>query len=294
MNFVIALFREIVMRFFLLFVTVIALSSCIQLTPDSFSAPYCKDSKMALQWRQDYAAKNNLPIDYTNELGMKFTLVPPGLYLIGSPNFEKTRSKIETQHLVTLTKGYYIGVMEVTQKEWGLVKKDNPSKFNGELLPVEHVLFEDAAKFAKDYAKDGVIKYRLPTEAEWEIACRAGSETPYNGLAPLQDLGWYHSNAEGAPHAVASKLPNAFGIYDMHGNVWEWTSDTSGEYPEGSQIDPKISNTGGGNRVKRGGSFATSSSFCRSAYRNLYAPLVFRQANTGFRLVFDAELLKPQ
>lgn len=282
------------MRFFLLLVIAIVLSSCIQLMPDTSSSPYCKDAKMALQWRQDYATKNNIPLEYTNELGMKFTLVPPGLYLIGSPQNEKSRNKIETQHLVTLTKGYFVGVTEVTQKEWNQISKENPSKFKEDLLPVEHVLFEDAAKFAKDYSNEGVIKYRLPTEAEWEIACRAGSETPFNGAAPLQDLGWFHDNAENKPHAVATKLPNAFGIYDMHGNVWEWTSDTSAEYPDGSQIDPKISNTGGGNRVKRGGSFATSSTFCRSAYRNLYAPLVFRQANTGFRLVFDAELLKPQ
>lgn len=282
------------MRFFCVFIVAIVFSSCIPITSDTFNAPYCKNAKMALQWREDYASKHNLPIDYTNEFGMKFTLVPPGQYLVGSPNFEKSRSKIETQHLVTLTKGYYIATTEITQKDWSQISKENPSKFKDPLLPVEHVLYEEAAKFAKEYTKDGLIKYRLPTEAEWEIACRAGTDTPFNAPAPLEDLGWFHNNSEGKTHPVATKLSNSFGIYDMHGNVWEWTSDTSGEYPEGPQIDPKVTNTGGGNRVKRGGSFATSSSFCRSAYRNLYAPLVFRQANTGFRLVFDADCLKPQ
>lgn len=282
------------MKFFFLLIVIFVLSSCILSLPDNAANSYIKDSASAIQIRADYAIKANLPLDYTNEFGMRFSLVPPGTYLIGSPLTETSRQKKEIPHLVTITKAFYIGVTEVTQTEWLQVIEENPSKFIGNNLPVDQVMFEDATEYAKVLSAMGDLKYRLPTESEWEIACRAGTSTPIGGEGNLKEMGWYAENSENKTHAVATKKPNHFGLYDMHGNVWEWTSDFSGEYPVGNLTDPKSISGGGGNHVKRGGSSVTSASVCRSAYRYLYAPMVHRHTNTGFRLVFQADQLKPR
>ena len=282
------------MKYFLLILVVYLLSSCVLTLPDNLSSSYIKDADSAVKYRAEYGLKNDLPLEYKNETGMRFSLVPAGTYLVGSPIAEAKRQKKEKQHLVTITKAYYIGVTEITQGEWLQVLEENPSKFLGNDFPVDQVSFEDAVEFAHSYSLNGNLKYRLPTEAEWEIACRAGTTTPFGGNGNIEEMAWYHLNAESKTHAVATKQPNHFGLYDMHGNVWEWTSDTSGEYPEGNLTDPKAKNAVSGNHVKRGGSYLTSASVCRSAYRHLFVPMVYRQTNTGFRLVFQADQLKPR
>ena len=265
---------------------------CVLNLPESNPEVVIRDSNSAVQARNDYAVKNNLPLEYKNDFGMRFSLVPPGTYMVGSPLTEPNRQKKEAPHLVTITKGFYIGVTEVTQTEWLHIMEENPSKFVGNDLPVDQVMYEDAVEYSKAASSMGEIKYRLPTEAEWEIACRAGTSTPFNASNDLKEVGWYCDNSESKTHPVGGKKPNHFGLYDMHGNVWEWTADISGEYPAGNLTDPKTTSGGGGNHVKRGGSCVTSPTICRSAYRYLYAPMVYRHANTGFRLVFSADQLK--
>jgi formylglycine-generating enzyme required for sulfatase activity len=262
--------------------------------PIGLSGSYIIDAASAEKYRVEYSLKNDLPLMYINEMGMKFSLVPAGTFLVGSPFSEANRQKKETPHLVTITKAYYIGVTEITQSEWLQVLVENPSKFLGNNHPVDQVSFEKALEFAQAYSMKGSVRYRLPTEAEWEIACRAGAPTLFGGNGNIDEMGWYCLNSESKTHAVATKKPNQFGIYDMHGNVWEWTSDTSSEYPDGNLIDPKATKAVSGNHVKRGGSYLTSASVCRSAYRHLYVPMVYRQTNTGFRLVFQADQLKQQ
>ena len=277
---------------YLLFVSVlILLTSCVLELPEKTLTTYIKDAPSAVQWRADFALKNNLPLEYKNESGMRFSLVPPGVYLVGSALSELNRQKKESSHLVTISKAYYIGVTEVTQSEWLQLLPENPSKFLGNDLPVDQVLYEDAIEFARELTANSNIKYRLPTEAEWEIACRAGTSTPIAGINEIKEMAWYSENSESKTHTVATKKPNHFGLYDMHGNVWEWTADFSNEYPTGNLTDPKSTTGGGGNHVKRGGSCVASSSVCRSAYRYLYSPMVYRHANTGFRLVFQADQL---
>lgn len=270
------------------------LSSCVLNLSDNSFSNYIKDANSAVQLRADFAQKNNLPLVYKNEYGMEFSLVPPGTYMVGSKADEPNRQKKETQHLVTITKAFYIGLTEISQKEWKYIMEENPSKIIGNDLPVDQVMYEDAVEYARGLSEFGELKYRLPTEAEWEIACRAGTSAPYSGSGDLNEMGWFSENSENKTHPVGTKKPNHFGLFDMHGNVWEWTSDISGEYPVGNLTDPKSTKGGGGNHVKRGGSNVTSATICRSAYRYLYAPLVYRHANTGFRLVFQADQLKPQ
>ena len=225
----------------------------------------------------------------TNSIGMKLAYIPPGEFMMGSPAGEKGRYADEgPQHRVRITKGFYMGATEVTQAQWQRVMGNNPSKFKGESLPVETVSWADATEFCRKLsAKEGKT-YRLPTEAEWEYACRAGSTGPYAGNGRLDDMGWYSENSGNKTHAVATKQANAWGLYDMHGNVWEWCEDWDGEdyYKErpNPDIDPKGPGQGdNGRRVLRGGSWYGSATFCRVGYRNNGTPSGVRNT-AGFRV----------
>jgi formylglycine-generating enzyme required for sulfatase activity len=192
-------------------------------------------------------------------------------------------------------------VYEVTQAQYEKVMGKNPSYFQGAVvgnenadLPVEMVSWDDAVEFCKklselpDEKKAGRV-YRLPTEAEWEYACRAGSKTAYSfddeeGLLP--EYGWFNRNSSRRTHTVGLLEPNAWGLYDMHGNVWEWCSDRHGEYPKGAVSDP----TGpkeGSYRVYRGGSWDDEAALCRSAYRRRNDPSD-RIINLGFRVALSS------
>jgi formylglycine-generating enzyme required for sulfatase activity/tRNA A-37 threonylcarbamoyl transferase component Bud32 len=215
---------------------------------------------------------------------LDLVLIPAGKFMMGSPASEKGRRDNETQHEVTLTKPYYMGKYEVTQEQWESVVGNNPSiKTKGAKLPVTDVSWNDCQEFIKKLNAKTNGGYRLPTEAEWEFACRAGTSTVYSfgdKITP-QDAN-YGDSKIGKSVAVGSYKPNAFGLYDMHGNVWEWCEDWFAGFPAGAATDPKGPATEG-NLVLRGGSFGDADSFARSSYRFVYSPF-YRDIYGGFRL----------
>ena len=362
----------------------------------------------------------NVPggMEVTNSIGMKLRLIPAGEFMMGSPGTESDRGDNETQHRVTLTKPFYMGVTEVTQEQYQKVMGTNPSYFKGPQNPAEKVSWADAVEFcgklsAMPAEKTAGHVYRLPTEAEWEYACRSGTTTAYGfgddasrhgeeHVAPhggtlvelgdhqyhaeiawdekaktitlyvldgeaekavpisaielvlyvdtddegtpyklvakpqpgdgddgkssrfvttdkdafekyhdddsarggielsigektyevgvtheehdLGDYGWFEGNSDSSTHPVGEKKPNAWGLYDMHGNVWEWCQDRPGNYPSGSATDPTGA-TSGSRRVDRGGSWDNYDAwYCRSAYRGGYAP-EGRSSILGFRVL---------
>ena len=202
---------------------------------------------------------------------------------MGSPESEKGRYDDETQYEVTLTKSYYMGKYVVTQEQWKSVMRKNPSSMKGANLPVTDVSGEDCQKFIKKLNGITKGKYRLPTEAEWEYACRAGITTAYSfGNRLTKAIANYGDGPRGSTKVVGSYKPNAFGLYDMHGNVSEWCEDWYAAYPAGAVVDPKGPLTGE-KRVLRGGSYTGSGSWVRSSTRNSFAP-PFPFDNHGFRL----------
>ncbi len=235
---------------------------------------------------------------FTNDLGMKFVYIKPGSFMMGSPSSELGRYNDETQHRVTLSKGFYMQTTEVTQGQWQAIMGSNPSYFSscGDNCPVEQVSWDDVQEFIRKLNSRTGKNYRLPTEAEWEYACRAGSSTAFanGGIREigcehdpnLHAMGWYCGNADYKPHPVGQKQPNAWGLYDMHGNVWEWCSDWYGDYPSGSVTDP-TGPSSGTFRVNRGGCWHFNAQNCRSALRIRLMP-GNRFSNLGFRLAAPA------
>ncbi|MBP5510082.1 MAG: formylglycine-generating enzyme family protein [Kiritimatiellae bacterium] len=220
---------------------------------------------------------------------MRFRWCPAGTFTMGSPPTEEGRSYDERQHEVTLTKGFWMAETEVTQRQWKGVMGGNPSDFKGDDRPVENVSWDDCQEFiAKVNARLPDVQMRLPTEAEWEYACRAGTGGAYGGTGNLDEMGWYYGNSGRWTHPVKQKRPNAWGLYDMHGNVWEWCADRCGEYPSGSATDP-TGPASGSLRVLRGGSWLDRASYCRSANRDWNNP-GYRYGNFGFRLCCSAGL----
>jgi formylglycine-generating enzyme required for sulfatase activity/uncharacterized caspase-like protein len=233
---------------------------------------------------------------FTNSLGMKFVYIAPGTFTMGSPSGELGRDSDENQHRVALSRGYYLQTTEVTQGQWKAVMGSNPSHFKncGDDCPVENVSWNDAQNFIRKLnQKEGGDKYRLPTEAQWESAARAGSDTALanGGITEkecghdpnLDAMGWYCGNANKTSHPVRRKKPNAWGLYDMIGNVWEWCQDWKGDYPSRAVTDP-TGPSGGSGRVKRGGSWLSDARYCRSADRDIRDP-GSRLDYLGFRLL---------
>jgi formylglycine-generating enzyme required for sulfatase activity len=249
-----------------------------------------------------------------NSIGMKFVLIPKGTFLMGSPPDEEGRDDDERQHEVTMTRDFRIGVHEVTQSQYKRVMGKNPSYFTGDEvaerdpkngrvvrdvdsanLPVDYVSYDDAVEFCRrlsELHEESVAKrrYRLPTEAEWEYACRAGAKTAFSFGNDAADLGlhaWYYSNSNNMSHAVGGKKPNAFGLYDMHGNVLEWCSDWYDEnyYASSPGTDPKGPDSGT-HRVLRGGSWGPVPYYVRCALRFHLTP-DNRHGLIGIRLVLE-------
>ena len=218
---------------------------------------------------------------------------------MGSPATEKERSQDETQHEVTLTQGFRMGVHEVTQAQYGQVMGKNPSYFKGATLPVETVSYDDALAFCKKLSdlpaeKAAGRKYRLPTEAEWEYCCRAGTSTPFhfgnelNGTQANCDGTSPYGTTKQGPYLkktspVGSYPANAWGLHDMHGNVYEWCQDWYGDYPKDSIKDPQGSSSGE-RRVLRGGSWSYTARGCRAGTRSRLSP-GNHIINCGFRLL---------
>jgi formylglycine-generating enzyme required for sulfatase activity len=192
-----------------------------------------------------------------------------------SPGDSEAYENEDPPHEVVITKSFYLGVYEVTQSEWQKLMGSNPSHFKGAPLPVEKVSWNDTQDFL------GQSKgLRLPTEGEWEYACRAG--TTGSRYGDLGQVAWYDGNSGRTTHAVGGKQPNGFGLHDMLGNVWEWCSDWYGAYPVGSQVDPSGPSSGE-NRVCRGGSWGNTGRYCRASYRLNLAP-AGRYNFLGFRV----------
>ncbi|HEY5885141.1 MAG TPA: formylglycine-generating enzyme family protein [Pyrinomonadaceae bacterium] len=241
------------------------------------------------------------------QAGIEFVFVPAGEFMMGSANGDADEKPV---HRVTISQGFYMGRYEVTQSQWQTVMGSNPSDFKGDNLPVERVSWDDVVAFvARLNAQNDGLTYRLPTEAEWEYACRAGTTGDY--AADLDTMGWYANNSGrgrldadeisrtdfanytkridangGQTHAVGTKLPNSFGLFDMHGNVWEWCQDL---YHDGYNAAPRDGSAwlSGGEqkkRVLRGGSWLVPATYLRSASRVINSP-DFRGRSNGFRLV---------
>jgi formylglycine-generating enzyme required for sulfatase activity len=252
---------------------------------------------------KEEAPKAAVEREVVNSIGMKLVYIPPGKFTMGSPADEKGRSKEEEEHEVEITKGFYLGVYEVTQSEYQEVMGANPSQFSAQRrgkdrvpiptnrFPVENVLWYEAKEFCEKLTAMGKERekkrvYRLPTEAEWEYACRggAGRKTPYhcgNTLSPSQAN---FENKVKRTCEVGLYKPNGYGLYDMHGNVWEWCSDYYGEkyYATSPRRDPPGASEGP-NRVVRGGSWLFGRGACRSADRHWAVPSA-RSGVIGFRV----------
>jgi formylglycine-generating enzyme required for sulfatase activity len=252
---------------------------------------------------------------YENKVGIRFVYLQGGTFLMGSPPSETGHRHDEKLHRVTIRNGFYISETEITQKQWTTLMDNNPSAFRecGDNCPVDNVSWHDCQEFIKRLNQyEATRQYRLPTEAEWEYACKAGTQTAFcNGVltksgcdidSNLDQVGWYCGNSgrrnpvsDLKPHPAGSKKPNAWGLYDMHGNVHEWCLDAcrssnwwstkigvyTDTYKDGI-IDPL--STKGNRRVFRGGSWNASAKHCRSAARSCFKPTVKRN-NIGFRIV---------
>jgi len=248
-----------------------------------------------------------LAIDLPGGVKMEFVLIPPGEFVMGSPEAERALAleqakahndkwaieRIPTegpQHKLKITKPFYLGKYEVTQAQWEAAMGNNPSQFNGPLNPVEKVSWEDVqqflAKINAAFEKQGML-FGLPTEAGWEYACRAGTTTAFyfgDNPALLAQHGWFKDNSGGKTHPVGQGQPNAWGLYDMHGNVWEWCSDWYAKdfYAQSPPVDP-VGPPTGSYRVYRGGGWHHHPERCRSAYRSCHSP-GHRYHDLGFRL----------
>ena len=222
---------------------------------------------------------------FENTIGMSFKLIPAGEFTMGSTSSEAGRESDEAQRRVWINSAFAIGVHEVTQSNYKKVMGDNPSDFEGANNPVENVSWNDAVKFCAKLSTLPAERaagriYRLPTEAEWEYACRGGTTTAYcfgDDAKELSKYGWFDDNSWKTTHAVGEKLPNGWGLYDMHGNVWEWCTDKFGS-----------------DRVIRGGSWGNAAINCRAAYRNYIHP-TFRawpdvpKSYFGFRIALTSQ-----
>ena len=210
----------------------------------------------------------------------QFALIPSGSFQMGS----NTYSREQPIHSVNITHSFYMQKSEVTQGQWKAVMGSNPSYFSncGDICPVETASWNDIQTFITTLnARTPGVMYRLATESEWEYAARAGTTGDIYGS--LDAIAWYSTNSSSKTHAVGGKQPNAWGLYDMIGSVWEWVQDWYGTYPSGTVNDPTGPATGT-NRVWRGGSWNDAASNARAAYRSYYSPS-YRGSSVGFRLV---------
>jgi formylglycine-generating enzyme required for sulfatase activity len=244
---------------------------------------------------------------FTNSLGMEFVLIPAGEYMMGSPEEDTEAFRDEMpQHRVRIARPFYLGVYPVTQQQYQAVMGANPSHFKGNVRrPVDSVTWPEAVEFCRRLSeregheyrlpaarrRSPIPPYRLPTEAEWEYACRAGSTTRWffgDDVSLLGEYAWYRANSRNTTHPVGGKKPNAWGLYDMLGNVWEWCQDVWHDDYQGAPQDGSAWLAGDGSvRVLRGGSWNFDARSARSAERNRPDPRL-RYVSDGFRAAMSA------
>ncbi len=224
-----------------------------------------------------------------NTIIPEMILIPSGEFNMGSYKGLKDERPV---HKVSID-SFFIGKYEVTQKQWVALMGNNPSYFKGDNLPVEYVSWDNVQEYLKRLSQKTGEKYRLPTEAEWEYACRAGTGTKFssgNDHTKIGRYAWFTGNSGGKSHPAGQKLPNSWGLYDMHGNVWEWCSDWYGEeYYRNSDIKNPKGPPGGLYRVVRGGSWISLEFFLRSSARYCAKPEYNTSYVTGFRCVREIE-----
>ena len=247
-----------------------------------------------------WAAKLNRPVQWTNSVGMKFQLIPPGEFEMGSNEGEADAKP----HKIKITQPFYLGTCEVTHEQWEKVTgKIRSTWFPGPQLPINCISLYATEEFCAKLNKlenrtaksPSDSAYRIPTEAEWEYAARAGTATRYYTGDTEKDLdraGWYEKNSGATPHPVGQKEPNAFGLYDMLGNVWEWCSDTydkdyysksPSENPAGPKREYPLEDT-----VVRGGSFLYDPPFCAATHRDRYEAERYNK-DFGFRVLLPIQ-----
>ena len=233
------------------------------------------------------------------DLNLEMAYIRPGTFTMGSPANEPGRVNDEgPQTRVTLTRAFWLGRTEVTQAQWEALMGSNPSAFKGASRPVERVSWVDAIAFCRKLTEQERVAgrlpkgyaYTLPTEAQWEYACRAGTTGLYAGDGNLDDMGWYSQNSGNTTHPVGQKQANAWGLYDMHGNVWEWCLDWYGYYP-GGRVTDYAGPSSGTRRVFRGGGWGRGAALCRSAFR-FKGVISFRFFILGLRVALAPQFSK--
>jgi formylglycine-generating enzyme required for sulfatase activity len=267
----------------------------IKTTKYECTCPNCGHNIELINTRPPKATLNTISTHYNiniQDISFIMRYIPAGSFIMGSPANELGREDDEVQHKVTISKAFYMGETEVTQELWQAVIGNNPAKHKGSKRPVERVSWCDCHDFIQKLNSMTRKRFRLPTEAEWEYACRAGTQTAlYTGknlttigsaCPNLDEVAWYSENSDDSTHPVKLKKPNAWGLYDMLGNVWEWCDDRYGSYT-GDAVDPRGT---GSDRVIRGGSCHDNARYCRAAYRSRSTPDC-RSDYSGFRLVLD-------
>ena len=236
------------------------------------------------------------PVAYLNRVGIGFSRIEPGGFMMGSPPDEPDRVGGESRHYVTLTKPFLMGRTLVSQAHYRRVMKVNPSQFPYDELPVDSVTWDEAVAFCQRLSEMDGRSYRLPTEAEWEYACRAGSDTPFwwghtihPGQANYDGRCAYNGGKLGKFRSRTSPVdrfaPNPWGLHDMHGNLWQWCSDWFGKYDTDKNTDPRGA-LRGTHRVVRGGSWQHTPRRARAAARGQEEPAT-RSQTIGFRIVCE-------
>ncbi len=227
--------------------------------------------------------KKTQKFDLINGITIKMIWVEPGSFVMGSPETDAERnSEREHQHRVTITRGFWLAETEFTQSQWEKITGKNPSKHIGPELPVEQVSFYDIQSLLNKINTPGQ-GFRLPTEAEWEYACRAGTTGPYYG--EIENTTWHTGNSGKQSHRVAQKEPNQWGFFDLQGNILEWCADWFQADTRGESVDPKGPQTST-HKVQRGGQFTGRTKHTRASDRQISVPEA-RDFYVGFRLAKD-------
>ncbi|MCC9601923.1 formylglycine-generating enzyme family protein [Stieleria sp. JC731] len=257
-------------------------------------------SPLPPSWAVDFGDEREFGIYAAFEIdGVRFPLrwIPPGEFMMGASDSEDAYDNERPRHRVRISEGFWIGSTPVTQEQWLTASAENPSEFQGPRRPVEGVTWDDCVQWlSRLNEKHRGLGASLPTEAEWEYACRAGTESAFsfgNEAERLSEFAWYYANSEKTTQDVGTQKPNTWGLWDMHGNVLEWCLDGPRPYDTSDVVNPIGPRERGVDRVVRGGGWIISARVCRSAYRSASDP-GGRVNFLGFRLVAGRSGLSPE